>query len=110
MTDAATGPLQFFVLLHSPGPGWQAGVSFREQPKIVEHVRYMGGFMGTGQLALGGPFLDNSGGMMILRAASIDEAQKIADADPCVKSGLLKVAVREWRVVFANWVEGAAAS
>lgn len=110
MTNAATGPQQFFVLHHTPGPGWQADTGFREQPRIVEHVRYMGGFMGTGQLALGGPFLDNSGGMMILRAASLDEAQQIADADPCVTSGLLNVAVREWRVVFANWVEGAAES
>ena len=110
MTNPATGPQQFFVLLHTPGPKWQADVGFRDQPKIVEHVRYMGGFMGTGQLALGGPFLDNSGGMMILRAASSDEAQQIADADPCVKSGLLNVAVREWRVVFANWVESTAAT
>lgn len=89
-------PPVYFVLFHTPGPGWKAGVSFRDQPGVMDHVGYMGQFLAQGQLVMGGPFLDDSGGMMIMRAASIEEARARALADPTVKGGLLKVMVRPW--------------
>jgi uncharacterized protein YciI len=59
-------------------------------------------FIESGKLVIGGPFLDDSGGMMVLRAESIEEAEQIANADPSVQSGLLKVHVKEWFVPMAT--------
>jgi len=89
-------PSIYFVLFHSPGPQWVHSLSFREQPGVMEHVAYMAAFAENGTLLLGGPFLDNSGGMMILKAETMEEAEKIANDDPTVKSGLLNVQVRQW--------------
>ncbi|MEZ5059808.1 MAG: YciI family protein [Saprospiraceae bacterium] len=63
----------------------------------MDHVQYMATF-GTEKLVMGGPFLDNSGGMMIYNCETIEEAQKIANDDPTVKSGLLNVEVKQWMV------------
>lgn len=89
-------PPVFFVLFHSPGPRWAEGSGFREQPGVGEHVNYMAGQLEAGRLVFGGPFLDDSGGMMILRAATREEAVTIAEADPTVVDGLLRVAVKPW--------------
>jgi uncharacterized protein YciI len=93
-------PKRYFVLIHVPGPKWDPTRGFRDQVGIDQHVAYMQDFFDHGALILGGPFFDNSGGMMIFDIASADEAQRIADGDPTVKSGLLKVTVKPWLAVF----------
>ena len=95
-------PPTYFVLMHSPGPAWDHGKSFRDQPGVDAHVGYMSGFADKGQIVLGGPFLDNSGGMMVFDVASLEAAQAIAAADPTVKSGLLTVVVKPWLAVLSR--------
>jgi uncharacterized protein YciI len=95
---AAAETPALFVLLHSPGPAWNPALGFRQQPGVMDHVRYMASFEADGALVLGGPFLDNSGGMMILRAPSLEAARALAEADPAVKAGLLRVTVKPWLV------------
>ena len=48
----------------------------------------------------GGPFLDETSGGMMVPAAGVSEAEirAFADADPAVKSGLLKFEIRRWMV------------
>jgi uncharacterized protein YciI len=91
-------PPVYHVLFHSPGPNWSPELSFQEQPGIREHVQYMSGLLQKGDLLMGGPFLDNSGGMMVSRIPTMEQALKVAEDDPAVKSGLLKVAVKPWLV------------
>jgi uncharacterized protein len=91
-------PQIYYVLFHTPGPTWKDGTDFREQPGVLDHVNYMAGFMENNMLAIGGPFLDNTGGMMVLKADSQEEAESIANADPSVHAGLLKVTVKPWYV------------
>jgi uncharacterized protein YciI len=93
---AAGPPRPYFVLLHAPGRTWDAGKSFADQDGIERHVAYMKTFRDNGQLLLGGPFLDNSGGMMIFDVPTLDEARAIALADPTVAAGLLVVTVKPW--------------
>jgi uncharacterized protein YciI len=95
-------PPIYYALFHTPGPNWAAGVGFREQPGVVEHVQYMAQFQETGQMVIGGPFLDDTGGMMVLEIESQEAAEEIATADPSVKSGLLAVEVKPWMVVFSR--------
>jgi uncharacterized protein YciI len=99
---AARSPPTYFVLTHSPGPLWDHAKAFREQPGVAAHIGYMSSYADKGQIVMGGPFLDNSGGMMIFDLPSIADARAIAEADPTVKSGLLTVTVRPWLAVLAR--------
>jgi uncharacterized protein YciI len=93
-------PPTYFVLFHAPGPEWQEGVPAKDQAGIADHVEYFSGFFAPGTLFMGGPFLDNSGGMAIFKSASIEEVRAIALADPAVQTGLLKADVKSWLVPF----------
>lgn len=97
-----TPPKRYFVLMHRPGPAWVRGKSFRDQPGIGAHVGYMSGFLDQKKLVMGGPFLDDSGGMMLFDLPSIEAARAIAGADPTVKSGLLEVHVKPWQVAMSQ--------
>ena len=95
-------PTIFHVVVHSPGKAWKAGTSFQEQPGVMAHVEYMSGLLEAGTLAFGGPFLDDSGGMALLRGADLAEARRIAGEDPSVKAGLLEFEVVPWMVAMAG--------
>lgn len=99
---AQQNPPVYFVLLHTPGPTWDPSLGFREQPGVDQHIQYMAGIMDGGQLVMGGPFLDDSGGMMIMRAENLEAAQEVATADPGVQSGLLQVEVKPWMVAMSS--------
>lgn len=86
----------WFVLMHTPGPAWNPEVSFVAQKGVSQHRSYMNEQLQQGNLVLGGPFQDNSGGMMILKVNSIELAMEIANEDPAVQSGLLNVEVKSW--------------
>lgn len=93
-------PQTHLVVLHAPGPGWQPGVDFREQPGVSEHVAHYGQLMERGRLEMGGPFLSaDSGGMMVATPdVGFDELDAFASHDPAVESGLLTYEIRAWYV------------
>ena len=94
---------RYQVLFHRPGITWQPGVPFREQPGVDRHQGFMKQLQDEGHLVIGGPFLDEeSGGMVILRAESVDEAMRLAQTDPSIEAGLLTVTVRPWLVPMRN--------
>jgi uncharacterized protein YciI len=99
-TPASTPPDVRFVVLHHPGPRWQAGVDPREQAGIGAHVEHYRKLLAQGKLELGGPFLvPDSGGMMVPAAGvAKEEITAYAAADPAVASGLLEFEVRPWYV------------
>jgi uncharacterized protein YciI len=102
LATTAAGPPTYFVLSHTPGRIWDHGKAFRNQPGIDQHVAYWSGYADKGQIVLGGPFLDNSGGMMILDVPTPEAAHAMAEADPTVKSSLLAVTVRPWLAALAR--------
>jgi uncharacterized protein YciI len=87
-----------YVVFHSPGPLWQSGVDFREQPGVQEHVAHYRQLYEDGKLELGGPFLvPDSGGMMVTtKNVPYDELETFVAADPAVQSGLLRFEIRPW--------------
>lgn len=94
-----SGPKMVFVVIHKPGPRWQAGVDFRQQDGVREHVEHYRAWHTEGKLSLGGPFLDNSGGMMVtVPGLSPEDVAAFAAADPSVKSGLLGFEVKPWMI------------
>ena len=65
-----------------------------------QHVDYLLALHQTGQLIMGGPFADESGGLVILSVADITEAEQLVADDPAVVSGILKAKIQVWsRVV-----------
>jgi uncharacterized protein YciI len=97
--------VSLFVLFHRPGPRWQPGAPFTEQPGIMDHIGFMQGLDQAGRLVLGGPF-DNEPagpqdggpvGIAIIEADGMEEAERLAASDEAVKAGLLTVQVRPWR-------------
>jgi uncharacterized protein YciI len=92
------------VVFHSPGPNWKAGVDFREQPGVMEHVQHYARLHEKGKLLLGGPFTDvDSGGMMIAaEGVTREELEEFAASDPAVVAGLLNFEVKTWYVAMAR--------
>lgn len=88
------------VIVHTPGPAWVAGKSPFEQPGIQEHVAHYRQWQQQGRLALGGPFLDGAAGGMMISEPGLSEKEivEFAQADPAVKSGLLRAEVRPWLI------------
>ncbi len=71
---------------------------------LPEHLQYMIGLEKQGILFASGPLTAAPGkplgdGLTILRAASEDDARKIASADPFVIGKLRTFEVREWTVM-----------
>jgi adhesin HecA-like repeat protein len=92
-----------FVVFHKPGPAWVAGVDFRQQPGVQAHVAHYAKLYEEGRLELGGPFLDNSGGMMVAaQGETLESITKFAEEDPAVRSGLLVFEVKPWMIVMSK--------
>ncbi len=100
MTNQPARPIRY-VVIHKPGPKWQPGVDFREQEGVGEHVQHYLKFHQQGKLQLGGPFLmQDIGGMMVaIKEVTYEELEAFAAEDPAVKSGLLTYEVRPWMTV-----------
>jgi len=93
----SSSPIRY-VVFHAPGPKWVAGVDFREQDGVAQHVQHYLKFHEQGKLELGGPFLlQDAGGMMVAtKSVPRDELESFATSDPAVQSGLLIYEVRPW--------------
>ncbi|MDG2032386.1 MAG: YciI family protein [Rhodospirillales bacterium] len=68
-----------------------------------EHLAYQGQLEAEGRLFCAGPLLKESGdmagiGLIIYKAASLDEAREIADNDPFHKSGLRAYKIWPWKI------------
>ena len=94
----------FQVVMHSPGPNWQKGVDFREQPGVMDHVQHYAKLHEQGRLLHGGPFVDtDSGGMMIATEnVTREELRKFASEDPAIEAGLLTFEVKTWYMVMSS--------
>lgn len=57
------------------------------QEIIAHHVEHLKELDRQGKLVLCGPFSDYPGGMVILNAVDLEEADRIAQADPFIATG-----------------------
>ncbi len=68
------------------------------EPYLPDHLTYLQQLEAEGSLVLSGPFTDRSGGMVLVRAASLEDARAMAAADPLVIHGVDTYDLREWRM------------
>ena len=65
---------------------------------LEEHIGFLNQKLEEGILVAKGPFTDHSGGLMIYKADSIEDARKIIETDPAVRDNTRKIALlKEWK-------------
>lgn len=88
---------EYFVVFSDP-----AGDKDRVREKLQVHLDYQRDLERRGVLLAAGPLSDEKGeawtgrGMIILRAASLEEARRIAEADPMHASGARNFVLLPW--------------
>jgi uncharacterized protein YciI len=93
-------PSKQYVVLLKPGPKWAAGKPVGAQA-LGPHGRYLQQQMTKGALQLAGPFLDDSGGLVLYNAKDEAEVRAIAEHDPGVMDGILAVdSIRPFHLSF----------
>ncbi|MNW54072.1 YciI-like protein [compost metagenome] len=65
---------------------------------IRAHVQHLKQLDREGKLVLCGPFTNYRGGMVIIKASSYEEAQKIAESDPYIIAGVETYELRIWEL------------
>ncbi len=89
------------VLLVRP-PDWKPLPDAEAEAIQAKHLAYLDELAKSGKLVLAGPFADQKDvtlrGACIYRAGSIDEARRLAEADPAVQAKRLRVEAVTWWV------------
>ncbi|MGF7058984.1 YciI family protein [Brassicibacter mesophilus] len=61
------------------------------------HKAYLQKYIDEGKIFAKGPFTDHSGGLVVYKAESYEEAKKMAENDPAVLQKSRKLTLKEWR-------------
>ncbi len=85
-----------FLVLYKPGKGWLPGEPISKQP-LQAHLNYLLELHDKGQLLMGGPFADGTGGAVILTVGSLTEAEALIDKDPAIVQGVLAPKIYDWQ-------------
>jgi uncharacterized protein YciI len=72
-------------------------VRLETRPK---HREYLKGLLDAGKIALSGPFVDDTGALLVIEADSLAEVESFLANDPYRAAGVVDNAlVREWNIV-----------
>jgi len=91
-----------FAVLYRPGPAWNASLSFHQQEGVARHRDFLEAKHQEGSLIFGGPFLDDSGGLAVYRADSLDDVHRALASDETVKDGLLQYEIHPYVIAFRS--------
>lgn len=87
-----------FVALSVAGPHRDLTKGAREQPLWDEHAQFIDGLTGE-FILMGGPFEEEGGAMLIVRAESEDEAREKLKPDPWYTHGILALhSIHRWDI------------
>lgn len=86
-----------YVIVYRPGPSFEAGVPIMQQPLLPPHSVYMRHLVATGVTLAAGPMFTPDGGLVLIRAENLEQAQAYMAADPAVTSGMFVGQVSLWR-------------
>jgi uncharacterized protein YciI len=84
-----------FIADYEPGPNWLPDRPLKDQP-LKAHVDYLLRLHKDGNLLMGGPFADGSGGAVIFSATTLREVEQLLSKDPAIVDGILVASAREW--------------
>ncbi len=100
--QAQTATRSWLIRLIPPRPTFANDATPAEQALMQQHQAYWKDLNDKGVCIFGGPVLDPKGayGILVVHAATEDEARALGEGDPSVKAGLNKIDVAEMRVAF----------
>jgi len=71
--------------------------AIKDMEILDSHKAYLQKYIENGKIYAKGPFTDHSGGLVIYRTDSYEEAKKIAENDPAILQNSRKLTLKEWR-------------
>lgn len=67
------------------------------------HRQYLSDLLARGQLAVSGPFTDDSGALIVYEADSSEQAEQLLQGDPFHQNGIfVRYTIRPWNPVMIN--------
>jgi uncharacterized protein YciI len=84
---------------------WAAVIRYGNPDKIKEvrpvHRQYLSALRERGKLWASGPFVDDSGALIIYQAESEVEARQLIEGDPFFAAGVFQdIQLKPWNIVF----------
>jgi uncharacterized protein YciI len=80
----------------TPGSNWKKEVHFHNQPFMPEHAVYVQQEFNKGNIILAGPFMDLTGGAIVIDAEAEEGVIEFAKNDPTIKNGIFNYTVKQW--------------
>lgn len=88
-----------YAILYEPGPNWVPGKPLQGQAGFEGHVRHI---QSLGEKGIGAAPLESdagiAGGLIVMRAGSLEEATRFAQTDPFISGKVMTPRVFRWRV------------
>ncbi len=84
-----------FAALYERGPNWIEGRPLADQP-LSAHLDHLLALHKDGRLTMGGPYGDETGGLVILTVDDMATAERLIADDPAIIAGTLKASVKVW--------------
>jgi len=81
--------MSLFTVIYKPGPRWIAGRRFHEQEGVSGHRDFLAERHAAGDLLVGGPFLDDTGGIAIYEASTDEELIALLQQDKTITGRLM---------------------
>lgn len=74
----------------------------REKDKEIldVHIDFLNQNIEKGNIYAKGPFMDHTGGLVIYKMDSFDEAKALAESDPVIVEGTRKMTFKQWKSTF----------
>ena len=88
-----------YVVRYRPGAGYQADKQLLRQD-LRDHEGYMRRQTEAGVIIAAGPTFDEAGGLVLIHAASLHDAETFIRNDPAVIAGIFAGEATDWRPVF----------
>jgi uncharacterized protein YciI len=92
----------FQLVLLRRGPAWTPEVTPAAEALQKQHIAHLEAMGQAGKMLIAGPLADQPDptlrGVCLYRVGSVDEARALAEQDPAVKAGRLRVEAMAWWV------------
>ena len=74
----------------------------REKDKEIldVHIDFLNQNIKKGNIYAKGPFMDHTGGLVIYKMNSFEEAKALAESDPVIVEGTRKMMFKQWKSTF----------
>jgi uncharacterized protein YciI len=82
---------QPFAVIRTRGPAFESSRPLEAQADWAAHAAFMNGLVRDGSVILGGPLEGTAGVLLVMRAATADDARGRLSADPWTVQDLLRV-------------------